>query len=242
MQRILKRFYSIISIAALLTSVILLVNIVPLKNDNTLNNINDFIILMVVYILMSVTITFYESIVFYTKKQSIIIFTILSSLYFLNFFLGFNKVILISSTIILGLILLVKLILTYLSKINFVVNNFYALRLTYIFIGVIILIINFFTTLYLASLIFIMPILLIETLIYFKLKSETNHSELDLLFSIITVTGIFFLSYYSELRSVTRFNFLTSFLLPVLAIVSLYLAYLNFRKNIKNIIKIDSIE
>lgn len=241
MQKVLKRFYLVLSLASVVATTIFFINISSLKESGT-SGIFPFIIVVLLYLLTSSSLLLIEHKMFYKKELSYIVHSVILVLFIINFFLSHFNVINIILTVILVLIYLLKIFYYNNIKSKFKVSDFNLIYITYS-IGLInIGLINFLTTNYIASIFLLMPLLLVEADIFMKIKMEKENYDYNLIASLALLITMFFLSYYTKLFDYGNYDIFYNLLFPFgVTLITILLINL-MKKKVNFIIEVMSIE
>jgi len=240
MQRVLKRFYLILSLSIVVSTMVLFLNTTSFNADGSSKNILSFLISLIVYIVTSTTLLLMEHKMFYKLKTSYVSHLLVLVLFVLNFIIYTNTLFII--LIIISLIILLFKVYYYQRiKTKFKVKDFKIIPVIYTIILTTTVLINFVSENYVASIFLLMPLLLLEAEMFLKIKLEKPNYEFNLIASLSLLISVFFLTYYSDLFT-TNFDLIYNILFPAGALIIVFALYNLINKKTKFVIKTLSIE
>lgn len=243
MKILLKRMYLIFNISFIICKTLLLINMVPLNESSSLSNVLIFLLILIIQLTLSIILIYYEKKIYYKNDLSIYSYILTTLLLTIKFFVKLNNTLNILLIISFVIIEIFKFIYNYyFNNYNFLVNHLKMLPIIQGLILTIVTLINIFIFNYLAALILVIPSLLLETLLYLKLKELEPNSDYKLLGSVTLIIIIFFFSYYTELKNVNNFNIIQTLILPSFAFFTCFYIYKITNKKINKTIDYLSVE
>lgn len=244
MKRFFHRFYNSINLAYVVAIALLFYNNTSLVNNGEAINIFNFFVSFLIYIAITTILMLFEHKIFYDKIPRLILYSSIGLLFLLFAIVDVNETIRIIVTILIVVMLLIKIILYSRKNTRFEVNYLKFIPKIYFVLFMSVVALNVLLSQYIIGIFMIMPILLLEVETYLVLRDNDNNSDIKLVGFLAIIISTFFISYYSkiDLRTNAQLNFLTNLVMPLVAMILVFLMTNISNKKIELIIKNESIE
>lgn len=244
MKRFFHRFYSSFNLMHIVAVAVLFYNNTSLTGNGETIDIFNFFVSFLIYIAITTMLMLFEHKIYYDKLILLTIYSTIGLLFPIFAIINVGHTVRLIVTIIIVLTLLVKLILYSRKHTRFEVNYLTFIPKIYFVIFMSVIVLNVFLSQYIVSIFMIMPILLLEVETYLILRGKDNNADFKLIGILGIIVTAFFISYYSkiDLNENAQLNILTNLIMPLLAMIMVFISTSLINKKIELIIETESVE
>jgi len=244
MKRFFHRFYNSLNLIHIITVAVLFYSNTSLVGNGEAINIFNFFVSFLIFVALTTVLTLFEYKIYYEKTPLLILYGGIGLLFLIFAVINVNHTVRLTTSILIAMALLIKVILYSRKHTRFEVNYLNFIPKIYFVVFMSVVLLNILLSQYVVSIFMIMPILLLEVETYVVLKGTDNNSDLKLIGTLAAIVITFFVSYYSkiDLRTNAQLNILTNLIMPLSAVILVFAATSFVNKKIELIIENESIE